>query len=285
MQNVSADYERLINSSDKWFESKLVIDGVGEYGENKLFSISTSIEMFHGQPEIGTAVSAEINTTLTMPTEDSIPRMACLRPYVRAKGTGAKSSAVNITGDKLSSQYASYSSEKITFAAGANASVSGEILSFPVDGVEALTSEWIPQGVFYIDTRETTANPGGVTLLKLHGYDAMLKTEQEYSSNDVVGDAKDKLFVQAIADAIGVEVDSRTWDIMGQGNVIPFPLGYTMREILGYIASSYVGSFIVTDEGKLRLVSLLGLPEHEDTSLLCTDDRYVILFGGDAILV
>ena len=113
----------------------------------------------------------------------------------------------------------------------------------------------------------------------------MLKAEQEYSSNETVGDAKDKVYVQSIADSIGVEVDPRTWEVMGRGHIIPMPLGYTMREVLGYIASAYVGCFVMTDEGKLRLISLLGLPEYKETSLLCTNDRYVLLFGEDAILV
>lgn len=284
MQSVSADYLRLQNSVNKVYETKLVIDDVGEFNEHDLMSVSTSIEMFHGTPSIGTAVSAEINVSMLMP-DDSIPRMGCLRLYVRARGTGKKSSAVTITDETLSSQYASYSSNKITFANGAGATVSGETLSFPVDATEELVSEWIPQGVFYIDTRKVSANYNGIPVLTLHGFDAMLKAEQEYSSNETVGDAKDKAYVQSIADSIGVEVDPRTWEVMGQGIVIPMPLGYTMREILGYIASAYVGAFVMTEQGKLRLVSLLGLPSYDDTHLLCTNDRYVILFGGDAIKV
>lgn len=283
MQSVSADYLRLQNSVNKVYETKLVIDDVGEFNEHDLMSVSTSIEMFHGTPSIGTAVSAEINVSMLMP-DDSIPRMGCLRLYVRATGTAPKSSAVTITNETLSSQYASRSGEKITFAAGANATVDNEVLSFPVDATEELTSEWLPQGVFYIDTRSVTANYNGVPTLNLHGYDAMLKAEQEYSSNAVVGDAPDTQYVQAIADAIGVEVDPRTWDIM-QGYIIPFPLGYTMREVLGYIATAYVGCWVMTEDGKLRLVSLLTLPEDPTIMLLSTEDREVITFGGNAILV
>ena len=283
MQNVSPTYERLAKSTNKRYETKLVIDDVGEFGEDQLFSISTSIEMFHGQPEIGSAVSAEINVAMEMPSVE-IPRMACLRPYVRITGTAAKSSAVTIGNGVLSSPYASYSNGKITFAPESGATVVDGVLTFPVDSTEELTSEWLPQGVFYIDTREVTANNNGLDILVLHGYDAMLKAEQEYSSNATVSDAPDTEYVQSIADAIGVEVDSRTWDIMS-GYTIPFPLGYSMREVLGFIASAYIGSFVMTDDGKLRLVSLLGLPERPTESLLGDEYGDAIVFGNDAILV
>jgi hypothetical protein len=211
--------------------------------------------------------------------------MACLRPYVRITGTAAKSSAVTIENGVLSSPYASYSNGKITFSAESGATYSNGVLSFPVDSTEELTSEWIPQGVYFVDTRQVTANNNGLDILTLHGYDAMLKAEQEYSSNAVVGDSPDWMYVQSIANAIGVEVDSRTWDIMIRGFVIPFPLGYTMREILGYIASAYVGSFVMTEEGKLRLVSLLNMPQKIITSTLCDEYGESILIGGEEILV
>lgn len=283
MQNVSASYERLANSNNKWYETKLVIDEVGEFGEDQLMSISTNIALFQRQPELGKAVSAEINVSMLMPSVE-IPRMACLRPYVRITGTAAKSSAVTIVDGVLTSPYASYSNGKITFAPESGATYVNGVLTFPVDSTEELTSEWVPQGVFYIDTREVTANNNGLNILSLHGFDAMMKAEQPYSSNATVSDAPDTLYVQAIAGAIGVEVDSRTWDIM-RGYIIPFPLGYSMREVLGYIASSYIGSFVMTDEGKLRLVSLLGLPDRPIKNLLGDEHGNTIIFGNDAIRV
>lgn len=283
MQNVSADYQRIQLAHDKSYEAKLVIDGVGEFGRDEIVDMSTSIALFDGQPNVGTAVAAEINVSLLPPSAE-IPRMACLRPFIRVSGSAPASSAVTIQNGVLSSQYASYANGKITFAPESGAVVSGKTLIFPVDSTEELTSEWVPQGVFYIDTRETTANYDGIPVLSIHGYDAMLKTEQMYASNDTVGDAPDTQYVQTIADAIGVDVDPRTWEIM-RGYIIPFPLGYTMREILGYIAASYVGSFIMSDEGKLRLVSLLDLPDAPTESLLADDAGYVIIFGTDAIIV
>lgn len=295
MQKVSSTYERLSKSNNKTYETKLVIDGVGEfYEENDLRSVSTNIACFSGAPKVGTAVSQEITVAVKAPSV-TIPRMGCIRLYIRATGVAAKSSAVTfssagVTEDgyayTLSSTYASHSNGKITFAAGSNATVTGKTLNFPADSTESLTCAWIPQGVFFIDTREVTANYDGVSILSLHGFDAMMKAEQEYTSNATVGMAADTEYVQTIANEMGVSVDSRTWDIM-RGYLFPFPIGYTMREVLGYIAASYVGYFVITEAGKLRLISLLELPAQTVVTdvLLGDENGNAILFGDTGIIV
>lgn len=281
MQTTSALYRSILaNKHD--FEVRLIIDNVGTYGESDLISISTNLAMFSGTPEIGRAISGEIEVKMMMPNK-TIPTMARLRPQVRVCGMASVSGSVTITGEKISSTYFSYSSNKITVAGGAEATVSGEVISFPVTSMVYSQSEWLPQGVFFIDTRETTQNNDGLPVLTIHGYDAMLKTEQTYSSNAAVGDNYDTAYVSAIASAIGVSVDDRTWQIMGTGTMIPFPVGYSMREILGYIAATYVGCFVMTDEGKLRLVALQDMPA--ETNLLIDEIGDVLIFGADAILI
>jgi hypothetical protein len=89
--------------------------------------------------------------------------------------------------------------------------------------------------------------------------------------------------VNEIAYQMGVSVDARTTALMTNAYTIPLPTGYSYREVLGYIASMYVGCFIMSDEGKLRLVSLLELP-HE-TNYLIDQIGNAITFGGDRILV
>lgn len=281
MQSVSANYKRLQSSQDKWYETRVDIQGVGIVNETDgLFSVDTSLEMFHGSPTIGSAVAGEIEFSL-LEQSATIPYMAKVQPQVRVCGTAAKSSTASVVGERLIPQSASYSSERVTINTAV--SVSLENIIFPTDSTEYVESEWIPQGVYYIDTREVTANQDGLDVLTIHGFDAMLKTEQEYASNEAVGDNYDTAYVRAIANAIGVEVDDRTWELMGTGYIVPFPLGYTMREILGFVAASYVGCFVMTDEGKLRLVSMTDLPA--ETNLLIDSVGDVILVGGDSILI
>ena len=144
-------------------------------------------------------------------------------------------------------------------------------------------SEWLPQGVFYIDTRETTKNQDGLDVLTIHGYDAMLKSEQMFESSTITGDSVDTDMVDEIASIMGVSVDARTYSLMTNAYTVPLPTGYSLREVLGYIASMYVGCFIMTEEGKLRLVSILELPP--ETNYLIDQVGDAITFGGDRILV
>ena len=232
MQNVSALYISIIASEPHWFESKLVIDGVGTFDESQLFQMTTNHRIFDAAPEVGLAVAGEIDVTILYPSVE-IPKMACLRPYVRA---------CNATQQ----------------------------------------SEWIPQGVYYIDTRERTKDDTGLSFLTIHGYDAMLKAEQMYNGR-ITASSRDKQMVTEIAYQMGVSVDSRTNTIMNKNYTIPLPTGYTYREVLGYIASMYAGCFIMTEQGKLRLVTINELPP--ETSYLIDNVGNAITFGGDRILV
>jgi hypothetical protein len=137
--------------------------------------------------------------------------------------------------------------------------------------------------VFYIDTRETTRNGNGLDILSIHGYDAMLFAEQLYPSTTHEWPMVDTAVVQEMADAMGVTVDPRTYGLMNAGYMIPLPGSYSIREVLGYIASMYVGSFIMTETGLLRLVSILELPN--ETNYLIDNAGDAITFGGDRILV
>ena len=112
------------------------------------------------------------------------------------------------------------------------------------------TSEWIPKGTFYIDTREYDRETGTLTLT---GYDAMLKAEATYIAEGYVGTWPRPMddVATEICGLLGLTMDSRTdleeWDVQ-------LPTGYSMREVLGGIAAAHAGNWIITDEGKLRLI-------------------------------
>lgn len=118
------------------------------------------------------------------------------------------------------------------------------------------TSEWIQKGVFYADTRDKTSNETNATLT-IHGYDAMLRAEADYPAESKLDwPATDIDVVKEIAAAMGVGVDKRTSDAMTRRYKIQLPTGYSQREVLGYIAGSYAGNFIITDIGELLLVQI-----------------------------
>lgn len=144
-------------------------------------------------------------------------------------------------------------------------------------------SEWIQKGVYYIDTRSKVEDGSSIEKIVLHGYDDMLKAEQDYPESALSWPAKDLDVVREIAEFIGVAVDDRTVSIMNRGYTIQYPTGYSCRDVLGYIAAMYAGSFIMSDLGDLRLVTIYGIPK--ETRYLIEPNGYVITFGGDRILV
>ena len=115
----------------------------------------------------------------------------------------------------------------------------------------------------------------------------MLTAEQYWHDNGSLnwssGTVTDRAMVGNIAEIMDISVDARTWDIMINDYQIPMPMQYTLREILGYIASMYAGCFIITEVGQLRLVSLLELPP--ETNLLIDNAGDYIVFGEDRIIV
>lgn len=143
-------------------------------------------------------------------------------------------------------------------------------------------SEWLQKGVYFIDTRDHTASADGLEIMSIHGYDAMLMTEMDYPS-DTQHDYPllDITMVEHIANAIGVSVDARTRAIMTEGYMFPLPVGYSSREVLGMIAASYGGNFVMSDVGELRLVMLNELPP--ETGLLLDHAGNRIMFGEDRI--
>lgn len=146
-------------------------------------------------------------------------------------------------------------------------------------------SEWIPQGVFFISTRLKNKITES---LSITAFDAMLKAEEVWLTEDYDYDdwpKSQKDTVEDIAYRIGVEVDERT--------VLPdvFPVDYpvdengdlTMREVLGGIAVSNAGNWVITMEGKLRLIGAATMAD--ETNYLVSEIGDAITFGGVRILV
>ena len=241
MQTVSETYTSIMDGNH-WFECKLEIRDpstdavIGTYGMEKLFSMSTSLQLLKDTLEIGNAVAGEIDVKMVMPNAE-IPTMAKLMPYVRVCN-------------------------------------------------DSQQSEWLHQGVYFIDTREHSVTHTGEEVLVLHGYDAMLKADQLYPSTTHDWPYHIRYIVTEIAGIMGVELDSRTFDYMpntASNYVFPLPANYTLREVLGFIGSICGGNWIITETGKLRLIPMWGIPP--ETNLLIDESGNVLIFGEDAILV
>ena len=144
-------------------------------------------------------------------------------------------------------------------------------------------SEWIQKGVFYIDTREKLEDGSAIEKIKIHGYDDMLKAEQDYPESKLSWPARDMDVVREIAEFIGVPVDPRTAAIISRNYFVQYPGEYSCREVLGYIAAMYAGCFVMSDAGELRLLTFYGIPK--ETRYLIAAAAQPITFGGVRILV
>ena len=143
-----------------------------------------------------------------------------------------------------------------------------------------LTSEWLPKGKFYIDTREYTKNDA-VDIMSIHGFDAMLKAEQlapiqGYPKTDINA-------VSSIASFLGLSLDASVATIINKGYSVPIPAQYSCREVLGYIAAMYAGNWYMNYDGQLLLSAVNGIPV--ETNYLVDNVGDAITFGGDRILV
>ena len=141
-------------------------------------------------------------------------------------------------------------------------------------------SEWIQKGIYYIDTRSVDEVTGVMTI---HGYDDMLKAEQVWEpAQSLEFPMTTVQAVNVIAQLMGVTLDPRT--VLNQSYTIDYPANnYTLRDVLRYIAVANAGNWIITDDGKLRLVSFGEIPT--ETNYLVEEDGDAITFGGDRILV
>lgn len=130
------------------------------------------------------------------------------------------------------------------------------VLKNPLTEEITLASEWVPKGTFYIDTRKEDSVTGA---LRIHGYDAMLKAESKYINDGTSTEEWPQSMtdvVHSIAQRLGVTVDPRSE--IDPTLTIGYPLDYTMREILGYIAAVHGANWTITEAGALRLVALGG---------------------------
>ena len=120
------------------------------------------------------------------------------------------------------------------------------------DGTTA--SEWLPAGTYYISHRSRDPINGLVTL---ECYDAMLKSNAEYTATGAWPRAMSDM-VTELAGLLGVAVDSRTVIETGSAYTVSLPdTGTTINAILCGIAAVHGGNWVITPEGKLRLVPVV----------------------------
>ena len=170
----------------------------------------------------------------------------------------------------------------------------------------ATASEWLPMGTFYI-SRRSRDPVTGVTALEC--YDALLKANAVWTPSTGAWPRTMAAVLAELLTLLGLTLDSRTVVPSGASFVISQPAeGTTIRDVLGTIAQAGGGNWIVTPEGKLRLVPIVdsaGAGEATEdvldvagvvgsfnvgtadtiTGVRCTADGSVTLIGDDTGIV
>lgn len=115
-----------------------------------------------------------------------------------------------------------------------------------------VSSDWLPAGVFFTN-RRTEADG----IWTIEAYDSMRKAEKEWApDSDLVFPMSMPMAVAEFCRIMGVELDERT--VLNSAYSIDYPAnGYTIRNVLEYIAAAHGGNWVMTWEGKLRLVPLV----------------------------
>jgi hypothetical protein len=171
-------------------------------------------------------------------------------------------------------------------------------------------SEWLPAGTFYISHRSRDIVAGLVTL---ECYDALLKANgmmpvfvsEPWTDNNgttITTDTGETMYFYAampepgegiddsafypypmdrmagaLAAALGVEIDPRTQIATGAAYVVEQPeRGTTIHDVLSLIAAANGGNWIITPEGKLRLVPVVSSDNAQDALLDVVDVAAVL---------
>ena len=126
-------------------------------------------------------------------------------------------------------------------------------------------SEWLPMGTYYTDTRKEEKNG----FLIIEAFDGMLLNEQYWPDQIDPEDMPStwpitsKAWIDMIEDAGLIEVDSRSV-IDDTVPLVGLNTGSTIRDCLKTIAAANGGNWVMTFEGKLRLVPLYSIVEGQE---------------------
>lgn len=126
-------------------------------------------------------------------------------------------------------------------------------------------SEWLPMGTYYTDTRKEEKNG----FLIIEAFDGMLLNEQYWTDQIDPEDMPStwpitsKAWIDMIEDAGLIEVDSRSV-IDDTVPLVGLNTGSTIRDCLKTIAAANGGNWVMTFEGKLRLVPLYSIVDGQE---------------------
>lgn len=212
MYPISQTYSKYLRRHDTEYVVKVEINGI-EYDSSKIVDFIVDNYITNmDELEIGTAIPSML--TLTLRTNETIPPNARVIPYI------------------------SLSMDSLTWQ---DADVAWNDADWSWEGGPL---EWLPLGEFYIDTRERINDVWVYTCL-----DKLVFADVPYVSSLSYPTSMQTVWDE-ICDRLGYEYDSSV--VIAPYTVPVAPTGYTMRQVLGFIAGANSASIYVGKDGILR---------------------------------
>ncbi len=253
MKTAPSGWANIVSGGNYTYECKLNIAGV-DILQSGIYEMTINGSAVSSSASVGGAIAGEINVVVDIVPKDDPDINLNGGTFIWTDGDNASggtfwSGGVNADGGTFTGIYIPKMASLIPYIR-------------VVDNGNGSKSAWLKMGEYFIDTREKDVKNGKFTA---HGYDAMLKAEQTYMPSVTETSMTTKAIVNEIAALIGVGVASETTTILNTTYSVPYYAGqYTAREMLQYIGAAYYGSFIIDDNGNLKLIQLTSTGTNTD---------------------
>lgn len=213
MYPISALYAEYLKRQDREFKVKAIINGI-EYDDTVIvdFSVENSITS-SDEFEIGTAIPSKL--TITLRSQIEVPSNAKIIPYL----------SLSVAGMTWNEAVFPWEQMEMTWLGG--------------------IAEWIPMGEYFVDSREKVNDVWTYTC-----YDKLVFSDVPYVSS-LTYPATQKAVWDEICSRLGWTYDSSVV-INSSFKVQAGPAGFSMRQMIGYIASSNNASVYVGKDGIVR---------------------------------
>ncbi|MNO55430.1 hypothetical protein D3C76_459220 [compost metagenome] len=213
MYPISPLFAELLRQPDREFKVRALVNGE-EYNNDEIvdFTIDNSITSTEGF-EVGTAIPSTL--TINIRTSKEIAPNSRIIPYVALSTASLTWEQTNIPWNQM---------------------------DIPWDGSG---TSWLPLGEFFVDKRERINNVWSFTCL-----DKLIFADVAYISS-LTYPTTQKAVLDEICGRLGWVYDS-TVQINPSYMIQVGPAGYTMRQVLGYIAGANSSSVVIGKDGKVR---------------------------------
>ncbi|WP_054939068.1 hypothetical protein [Paenibacillus ihuae] len=214
MYPISSIMADYLRRHDQEFRTKATINGA-EYTDSKIvdFKVEDRMTLSEGF-EIGTAIPSKL--TFRLRAAEELPANAQIVPYVALSLASMTWMEANISWD----------SDPYPWTGGA--------------------TEWLPLGEFYVDSRDKVND-----VWEYICYDKLVYADQPYISSLTYPASQQAVFDE-VCGRLGYSYDSSV--VINPAYIVPIaPTGFTMRQVLGYIAGANCASLFMGKNGLLKM--------------------------------